>query len=154
MKPARPIYWGAIIRIRKPEAQIEILFPDVFPERVPVRHLADALSAIHQLATPDVAEETGALSIRLVDVRRGSAVFRCIADESDPRTEAPMPGSHTALDCSRQDWRIAKVAGATDFYSHDVKCRRLATMAGLSAHDLPTNHPNLFVDREIRQTKD
>jgi hypothetical protein len=71
------------MRIRKPEAQIEILFPDVFPERVPVRHLADALSAIHQLATPDVAEETGALSIRLVDVRRGSAVFRCIADESD-----------------------------------------------------------------------
>jgi predicted nucleic acid-binding protein len=60
----------------------------------------------------------------------------------------------TILKADVQIVASAKVGGATDFYSHDVKCRRLATLAGLSAHDLPMNHPNLFVDREIRQTED
>jgi predicted nucleic acid-binding protein len=36
----------------------------------------------------------------------------------------------------------AKVAGAEAFYSHDRKCRDLAALAGLKAHDLPTHSEN------------
>ena len=43
----------------------------------------------------------------------------------------------------------AKVGGASAFYSHDAKCRRLATHAGLKARDLPTHSENLFVNAEI-----
>lgn len=40
----------------------------------------------------------------------------------------------------------AKVAGATDFYSHDEKCRRLAKEAGMNPFDLPKNSGRLFDD--------
>ena len=43
----------------------------------------------------------------------------------------------------------AKVAGATSFYSHDDKCRKLAERAGLKARDLPTHSENLFINAEI-----
>jgi hypothetical protein len=43
----------------------------------------------------------------------------------------------------------AKVGGASTFYSHDAKCRKLATHAGLKARDLPTHSENLFVNAEI-----
>jgi hypothetical protein len=43
----------------------------------------------------------------------------------------------------------AKVGGASTFYSHDAKCRKLAAHAGLKARDLPTHSENLFVNVEI-----
>ena len=46
----------------------------------------------------------------------------------------------------------AKVAGAAKFYSHDKKCRVLASLAGMEACDLPINHPNMFRDAEIKGT--
>jgi hypothetical protein len=45
----------------------------------------------------------------------------------------------------------AKTAGAGLFYSHDAKCRKLATMAGMMAEDLPERHPDMHVDAEYRQ---
>lgn len=45
----------------------------------------------------------------------------------------------------------AKSAGATSFYSHDAKCRRLAKKAGLLAYDLPTHHSNMFLDKKFRE---
>ncbi len=45
----------------------------------------------------------------------------------------------------------ASVAGASIFYSHEAKCRRLARLAQLEAKDLPTHHENLFVDAEMRR---
>jgi hypothetical protein len=36
----------------------------------------------------------------------------------------------------------ARAAGATEFYTHDKKCRILANLAGLTPHDLPTRDPN------------
>jgi predicted nucleic acid-binding protein len=39
---------------------------------------------------------------------------------------------------------IAKVAGATAFYSHDAKARKLAEIAGLNGYDLPTHARSLF----------
>jgi predicted nucleic acid-binding protein len=44
----------------------------------------------------------------------------------------------------------ARVAGASIFYSHEPKCRRLAKLAKMEARDLPMHHENMFVDREIR----
>jgi hypothetical protein len=74
------------VRARKPQADLELCFPGegVYPERVPVRYLADVIAAIHRIAVPDSDEEEGAaVLIRLIDVRRGSAVFRCVAQESE-----------------------------------------------------------------------
>lgn len=73
------------MRARKPKPDLEIYFSgsEMYPEKVPVRSLADALSAIHRLAAPDNDDdETDIASIRLLDVRRGSAVFRCVVDEA------------------------------------------------------------------------
>lgn len=74
------------MRARKPKPDLEIYFSgsEMFPERVPVRSLADVLSGIHRLAAPDNDDdEKDSASIRLLDVRRGSAVFRCVVDEAD-----------------------------------------------------------------------
>jgi predicted nucleic acid-binding protein len=45
----------------------------------------------------------------------------------------------------------ARAAGATEFYSHDARCRKLAEALSMKAHDLPKRHPNMFVDSEIRK---
>ncbi len=45
----------------------------------------------------------------------------------------------------------AKMAGATMFYSHDEKCRRLATEAGMQARELPTTTGNWISDWEATQ---
>jgi len=44
----------------------------------------------------------------------------------------------------------AKAAGATDFYSHDKKCRALAGLV-MNSRDLPTHDPNdMFLLNEIK----
>jgi predicted nucleic acid-binding protein len=45
----------------------------------------------------------------------------------------------------------AKVAGATAFYSHDPKCRRLAKEAGMEADDLPSTSGDFVTDQEIAE---
>jgi hypothetical protein len=47
---------------------------------------------------------------------------------------------------------VAKIAGATTFYSHDDKCRKLAVHAGMKAIDLPTHSEDLFIDSEMKRT--
>ncbi len=45
----------------------------------------------------------------------------------------------------------AKSAGATDFYSHDRKCRALADIV-MTSHDLPTRDPNdMFLRSDIER---
>lgn len=44
----------------------------------------------------------------------------------------------------------ASVAQAKVFYSYERKCRRLATLAGLDARDLPSHHEDMFLDRDFR----
>jgi hypothetical protein len=41
-----------------------------------------------------------------------------------------------------------RAAGATEFYSHDKKCRTLANLAEMTAHDLPTHDPDNMFWRE------
>lgn len=45
----------------------------------------------------------------------------------------------------------AKVAGASDFYSDEAKCRKLAKLAGMEPRELPTHHPDVFMDLEFRK---
>jgi predicted nucleic acid-binding protein len=45
---------------------------------------------------------------------------------------------------------VARLAGATTFYSHDAKCRKLAERAGMKAKELPTHSENLFTNSELK----
>lgn len=69
----------------KPTATFEVRFvgSDVLPEKIPLRAVSDALSAVQDLASGrDPFEETQvdpAKSIRLLAVRRASATYQCLA---------------------------------------------------------------------------
>lgn len=75
-----------LIRARKkPEATFEVRLvgPDVLPERIPLRVVSDALSAVQDIASgrdpiedQHVAPER---TINLLDVRRRSATYLCVA---------------------------------------------------------------------------
>ena len=43
----------------------------------------------------------------------------------------------------------SKLAGASLFFSHDKRCRTLASLAGLDAKDLPSDPEDLSLDAEI-----
>ncbi len=45
----------------------------------------------------------------------------------------------------------ARVAGASIFYSHDSRCRKLAERAGMKALDLPTHSEDLFTNAEMKK---
>jgi hypothetical protein len=71
------------------EATFEVRFvaPDLLPEKIPLRAVSDALSAVQDLAcrrdpyeTSHVPPEKG---IGLVDVQRGSAVYCCVSHAPD-----------------------------------------------------------------------
>jgi len=69
---------------KKPQPVVEVYFgrSEIYPENIPVRSLADTLSAVYRLAVrTEPGEEPESAAIRLLDVRRGSAVFRCVADD-------------------------------------------------------------------------
>jgi hypothetical protein len=46
---------------------------------------------------------------------------------------------------------VAKVAGASVFYSHDAKSRKLAAQAGMKALDLPTHNEDMFTNAEMKK---
>jgi hypothetical protein len=78
----------------------------VYPERIPVRWVADVLAAIHRLATGETqdeeADETGAAAIRLIGIQRGSAIFRCVAEDGAaliPRLRAVSLGLRDPEKC-------------------------------------------------------
>ena len=86
------------MRPKKPHPLFEVRFEGsgIFPEKIPLRSLVTALSAIQRLAagTAPFDEEEGEgdkegepeESLRLLDVKRGSAVFQISAPAtSDPR---------------------------------------------------------------------
>ncbi len=45
----------------------------------------------------------------------------------------------------------AKTHGTSILYSNDRGLRSLAETVGIKASDLPMHHPNMFVDRDIRE---
>jgi hypothetical protein len=112
---------------RKPDPDVELYFKGVYPEKIPVRSLADAVSAIYRLATrPDLAEEEEEderVSLRLLDIRRSSAIFRCVADDPGHLIEGlrlagqwlehpqNADGLASALPAIR---RLSEIAGALD----------------------------------------
>ena len=85
------------MRPKKPSPLFEVRFegPGIYPERIPLRSLVTTLSAVQRLAvgsTPpeedegEEGKEREEESLRLLDVKRGSAVFQIGAPTtSDPR---------------------------------------------------------------------
>ena len=70
-----------------PTFEVRFVAPDLALERIPLRAVSDALSAVQDLAsgrdpfeTSHVPPEKG---IGLVDVRRGSAVYSCVSHAPD-----------------------------------------------------------------------
>ena len=43
----------------------------------------------------------------------------------------------------------ATVAHANVYYSHDLKCRKMAKLAGMTSRDLPTHSEDLFLNAKI-----
>ncbi len=84
---------------KRPDPTFEVRFigKDVSPESVPIRTVSEALSAVQDLAsgrdpfeTPHVPQSK---SIGLVRVRRGSAVYTCVAqDPSGARKNLALVG--------------------------------------------------------------
>lgn len=70
---------------KKPSPTFEVLFtgPQLYPERIPLYALAESLRAIQRLAVGEEAvdedEEEEEPAIGLITVKRGSAVFQCVA---------------------------------------------------------------------------
>src|SRR5438552_1017306 len=72
--------------MKRPDPIFEVLFEGVYPEKIPLGMLARTLAAIQRLAVgadqPTDVEDDEELrddaSIRLLDVRRGSAIFRFV----------------------------------------------------------------------------
>ena len=44
----------------------------------------------------------------------------------------------------------AKVAGATQFYSHEPRVRKLAVLAGMEGKNLPTQGSNLWTELDMK----
>jgi hypothetical protein len=90
------------MRPKKPSPLFEVRFegPGIYPETIPLRSLVTTLSAVQRLAAgnaPIDEEEAGdekeseeEESLRLLDVKRGSAVFQI----STPTSSDPRPALH------------------------------------------------------------
>jgi hypothetical protein len=70
-----------------PTFEIRFVGPAITPETIPFRAVSDALSAVQDLASGRDPFETASVpserSIRLVNVRRGSAVYGCVSHAPD-----------------------------------------------------------------------
>jgi hypothetical protein len=74
---------------RRPPASLEVYFvgSGIVPEAIPLATLSRALTAVQRLSLgedPRVDEEIeGDGSLRLIDVKRGSAAFPCVSQTPD-----------------------------------------------------------------------
>ena len=114
--------------------------------------------AISELLVPVPKAEKGALIAALTekflcptfDVKAAAIA----ADLWSQHKKLPQDQQYKSRHVLRADAMIvasASAAGATDFYSHDGKCRALASLV-MNAHDLPTNDPDdMFALEDIRR---
>jgi predicted nucleic acid-binding protein len=97
-----------------------------------------------RFSCPPFDARASALAARLYQFERGLP-GRSRGLPKEERTDRPIIKSDVMIVAS------AKVAGATRFYSHDAKCRRLAKEAGMEALDLPTTSGNFATDQEATE---
>jgi hypothetical protein len=71
----------------QPTFSVRFVGDDIAPERIPLRAVNDALSAVQDIASARDPFEMGRVppekSIGLLDVRRGSAIYSCVARAPD-----------------------------------------------------------------------
>ena len=64
------------------------------------------------------------------------------------------PAGQADRTCLKADMLIvatAKLAGSAVFYTNDANCRNLASLANMRAEDLPTKHPEMFRNNDLRK---
>jgi predicted nucleic acid-binding protein len=66
--------------------------------------------------------------------------------QARPQATTGVPGQRVAMKADVMAVATAKVHGATEFYSHDANCRKVAESAGMVARDLPTHSEFLPID--------
>lgn len=69
----------------QPSFQVRLTGTGLVPERVPLRAFTDTLSAVQRLASGRSAEDESphANPVSLLDIRRGSAVYECVAKDAN-----------------------------------------------------------------------
>lgn len=110
--------------LKKPNPLLEVLFEGegIYPEKIPLGALARALTAVQRLLTGqevDEEEEGEEGTLRLLDVKRGSAIFRCVG-----------PSAETSLGHLREVGKIVKHpedAGEKDYILRPIE--RLSSIA-------------------------
>lgn len=68
---------------RKPEPHFEVYLRGAYPEDVPVRAMADLIGAVRSIVAGDDEDGEANASVSLLDINRGSAVYRCLSSEPD-----------------------------------------------------------------------
>ena len=105
---------------------------------VPIdRHAKLVAEFSRRFQCPPFDAKACALAARLWQFERG------LTGHSDGLPDAER-STRRVLKADMQIVASAKEAGATHFYSHDKKCRRLAAEAGMTAKDLPESSGALF----------
>ena len=97
-----------------------------------------------------VASKTGTRSPEFEDLEAAAIA----ADLWSRHKEAPKDQQYGRRQVLRADAMIVAsvcAAGATEFYSHDRRCRALASLL-MAARDLPTDDPeDMFLKDDIRR---
>ena len=114
--------------------------------------------AISEILVPVPASQRGilvaTLSSRFVCPSFDLSAAAIAAELWSRSKQLPRDLRHDARHVLRADAMIvaaAKASGATEFYSHDEKCRALASIV-MTAHDLPTYDPDdMFAMDDLRR---
>jgi len=123
-----------------PTFRVHFVAPDLVPEQIPLRAVSDALSAVQDLASGrdpfEIAHVPPEKNIRLVDVRRGSAVYSCVSRAPD---EARANLAHVGVLLSSTDEQQMEEDGlvaalrpieSLSQVARSMRCRIEVTLAG------------------------
>lgn len=129
---------------------LEMLHDEQRQVVVPTIAVAELLTGIpHAQHGQFVAELQQRFFMPPFDVRAASVAAKLWQDHRGlPKSDQL---ARSVLKADAMIVATAKVAGATDFYSHERKARRLAELAGLNAKDLPVHTGNFLHEMEWKE---
>lgn len=108
----------------KPDIEICFLGKGVFPEDIPLRHVADAVGAVQHLGCTHFEDDGAGLpSVRLLKVKRGSAIYGCVSEnptdlhenvrKTGRQLEATRP-SESLAPSLKSIQRLSEIAASAD----------------------------------------
>jgi hypothetical protein len=96
-----------------------------------------------------LAEVTRRFECPSFDIRAASLAARLWQQNRSLSKDEQI--TRSILKADMQIIAIAKLRGVVHFFSDDAKCRKLASVAGMTSHSLPSHALNLFTESEIRE---